>query len=82
MEAIHQVFHPALCQFASGFLEPVSPSPERSDVLILFECCLLCNTEASDQPVRLQSGISSLSELWLWEVEKFFFFFNWNQGPE
>lgn len=37
MEAIHQVFHTALCQFASGFLEPVSPSPERSDVLVLFE---------------------------------------------
>lgn len=37
MEATYQVFHPALCQHASGFLEPVSPSPERSDVLALFK---------------------------------------------
>lgn len=54
MGAIHQVFHPALSQFASGFLEPVSPSPERSDVLVLFEFCFLCNTKAGSS-VRIFS---------------------------
>lgn len=72
MEAIYQVFHPALCQHASGFLEPVPPSPERSDVLVLFKFCFLCNTKASNQPVRL-SGMSPLSAgLWLWEGEQSF----------
>lgn len=75
MEATHQGFHPAL--WANSPAASWNQFHHHLSVQMcsfLFECCFLCNTEAFNQTVHLQSGISPLSaELWLWEGEEFFF---------